>query len=299
MNKSLIKYMILIHTMALKTWDGGAANVFWHSPLNWDGDLLPVTGDDISIGPGFSRTEFNGAATTVPNLTIHTLTTQSPLTLSAGNLTVSSTATFSSSLAITGFGTLNPSAASAITLSALTQSDGAIFNSAANLTVNGMTTLSGDHRGAGTTILAGPSVFNASVLNLDGGRTLQNDSTFTWSNGTIHFNQNRLFLTLPRSASIVNSPSGSFIIDGDATSNISVADLAGTGATSLFTNAGTVLKSGSSAIASTRVFVPFVNSGVVEIQTGHLNFLTTYTQTAGETRLNGGTFLSANDVTIS
>ncbi|MFN9957050.1 MAG: hypothetical protein ACK55I_28445, partial [bacterium] len=114
-------------------------------------------------------------------------------------------------------------------------------------------------------------VFNASVLNLDGGRTLQNDSTFTWSDGTINFNQNRLFLTLPGSASILNSPSGSFIIDGDTTNLISVADLAGTGATSLFTNAGTDLKSGSNAMASTRIFVPFINSGVVEIQTGHLN----------------------------
>jgi hypothetical protein len=286
--------------MALKTWDGGGAvNSLWHNPLNWVGDILPVTGDDISIGPGFSRTEFNGAATNVPNFTIHTLTTQSPLTLLGGSLTVSSTATFSSSLAIAGFGTLNLSAASPITLTSLTQRDAAIFNSAANLTVIGITTLSGDHRGAGTTILAGPSVFNASVLNLDGGRTLQNDSTFTWSDGTINFNQNRLFLTLPGSASILNSPNASFIIDGDTTNLISVADLAGTGATSLFTNAGTVLKSGSSARASTRIFVPFINSGVVEIQTGHLNFLTTYTQTAGETRLNGGTFLSANDVTIS
>ncbi|MEB3318028.1 MAG: Calx-beta domain-containing protein [Cyanobacteriota bacterium] len=285
--------------MALKTWDGGAVHPLWHIPLNWNGDTLPVAGDDISIGPGFSRTEFNGAATSAPNLTINTLSSDSPLTLSGGSLTVSSTATFSSSLVLTGLSTLNLSAASPITLTSLTQMGGASFNSAANLTVSGPSSFSGDHRGPGTSLLAGPSVFNASVWNLDGGRTLQNDSTFTWSNGIITFNQNRQFLALPGTDSIINSPRGTFIIDGDFANIITVVDLASSGANSLFSNAGTVQKSGSSALATTRVFVPFINSGIVDIQTGNLNFLTRYNQTAGETHLNGGTFLSDNDVSIS
>jgi fibronectin-binding autotransporter adhesin len=69
------------------------------------------------------------------------------------------------------------------TTGALVQSSGSVSGSN-NLTVTGPATLTfGDHRGTGTTILQGASTISGSGFRLDGGRTLRNQNTLTWTAG--------------------------------------------------------------------------------------------------------------------
>src|SRR6187549_3842296 len=38
------------HLQAANTWDGGAANGNWSSPLNWDDDLVPTFATGVTFG---------------------------------------------------------------------------------------------------------------------------------------------------------------------------------------------------------------------------------------------------------
>jgi hypothetical protein len=34
------------------SWDGGGGNANWDNPLNWDTDVLPGAGDDVTVAAG-------------------------------------------------------------------------------------------------------------------------------------------------------------------------------------------------------------------------------------------------------
>ena len=72
------------------------------------------------------------------------------------------------------------------------------------------------HTGTGTTVLqsGGSLALFSSALNLglDGGRTLQNNGTFTWTVGTIDLNSG----TLANSGKFVNSSGATFVVSGDS-----------------------------------------------------------------------------------
>src|SRR4051794_25139866 len=77
-------------TPATRTWDGGGANDLWSNAQNWDGDLTaPANGDVVIIPatPNSASVIFDGTAPA--GVTLASLTSDEPFTLSGGTLTVS------------------------------------------------------------------------------------------------------------------------------------------------------------------------------------------------------------------
>ena len=173
-------------------------------------------------------------------------------------------------LTLTG-GVLN--AGGNITTTTYTQSNGSL-QGPGTLTVQGAATITfGDMRDAGTTILNGPTSISSSALWLDSGRTLHNNATLTWTGGTIDLNFNVNGLSLPGSASLTNAATGLFLAQGDGAFSISATNFGDpdTGASSIFTNAGTFRKAGSDPAHQTTISTTFNNSGTVDVQTGILS----------------------------
>jgi len=167
--------------MATRSWDGGAATDFWNLADNWDTNVLPSSGDDIVIAAGFGTTIFNGSSP-LTSLTIASLDSGSNLTVSGGVLTVTGAADFGESLSITA-GTLELNGSSSI--NTFTQSNGSLSGTG-TVTITGASTITfGDHRGTGTTIFQGPTTISSGGFRLDGGRTLRNLNTLTWSAGQV------------------------------------------------------------------------------------------------------------------
>ena len=107
--------------------------------------------------------------------------------------------------------------------------------------------------------------------NMTGGFTLTND-------GTIVFQDTGL-LAAHSGPSIVNR--GLFEIRNDAT-----FDYVNAGANLVFDNQGVLRKTTAPGVTSVEFQID--NTGEVEVQTGALKFVSTFTQTAGEARLAGG-----------
>ena len=75
--------------MAIVAWDGGGNDFNWNNPLNWSGDVLPGSGNDVIID--FGANDFT-VAISGGNYAIHSLTSQAAVSLTGG-LTVSSSST--------------------------------------------------------------------------------------------------------------------------------------------------------------------------------------------------------------
>ncbi len=131
--------------------------------------------------------------------------------------------------------------------------------------------------GIGTTDLKGTSTLSGSNVGyyfaLDGGRVLQNDGTLTWTGGPIDMGSNP-FGTAVGGSTIVNSL-GAIFNDAVAYSIVN-----GTG-TNVFNNAGTFETSFASG--TTSIGVTFNNTGIVEVQTGTLDFSNAVTGTGAYT----------------
>jgi hypothetical protein len=166
-----------------------------------------------------------------------------------------------------------------------------------NLTLDGAK-LHGTNRVAGIlTFNSGSLVDHLTILpggellmGLGGNKLLYdlflfNQGTVSWSGSSLNVGGN---------PGTVISNGGSWIITGDATMGF------GGGQSPVFTNAGTVRKSGGSG-TSAFSGVTFANlpSGLVQVDTGTLQFPNFYTNTAGTLRLNGGTFASFNGMTLA
>ncbi len=86
---------------ATVTWDGGGANAYWNTVLNWSGDAVPLATDDIVFGSGYTSgtPSLNGTSQTVNSLTFNGSAAVSlvngsgtpTLTISSGNITKSTT----------------------------------------------------------------------------------------------------------------------------------------------------------------------------------------------------------------
>ncbi len=166
-----------------------------------------------------------------------------------------------------------------------TQSAG-ILSGTGLLTVTGTATLTGGQMtGGGTTILQGLSTISSSGLGLDAGRILRNDSTLTWTAGTIDLNNSQN----GGSGRIDNSVGALFEAQGNNTiSATGFADVNSVVGFPAVNNAGTFRK--SSGTGTTTVQVAFNNTGAVDVQTGTLNL------TNGGT--SSGTFNVATDSTL-
>lgn len=141
--------------LAAVAWDGGPSGTgtSWHEAVNWVGDVLPATNDDVTIGTGAATVFSIGA------LTLHSLNSSVPLSITGGSLSVTDGATVTAQVQLNGgalggswslsslVATANPanmlSAATIngdITLSA----DNAFISVIAGLTVNGLVSMQGD-----------------------------------------------------------------------------------------------------------------------------------------------------------
>lgn len=169
-----------------------------------------------------------------------------------------------------------------VTGTTIFQQGGAITN----LTLEGPTAnLRGTNRIAGTvTVNAGNLLDNLTVLS--GGNllltassssltacTLVNQGTINWSGGA---------LGVGSGSAISNG--GTFTITGDANINFNFS------LTAVFTNGGTVQKTGGSGTSALSGF-PFVNlpPGIIRAASGTLQMPSSYTNAAGELQLAGGT----------
>ena len=117
---------------------------------------------------------------------------------------------------------------------------------------------------------------NGTENTLDG-RTLDNVGEGLLENGSYVFN-------LADGAVINNLPGATFECGGSW-------GMVGNG---IFNNAGTFI----AEVAPTTFQVPFNNSGSVEVKSGAVDFETGYTQTGGETRLDGGNIASLTPLDI-
>jgi RHS repeat-associated protein len=190
-------------------WDGDAADNNWFNPLNWTGNRLPTSSDDVEINvPGNAAIMVaSGAAS------IRSLFSLEPLVLSAGGtLTLAQGSVLDAGLTIgggtlQGAGTLSVSGVSLWT-SGVIALGGLTFLESSTLTITG----AGAKRimGSATVFVLGEATWDDGVLELFGG-------------------------------SLVVGSSGTFVVDASR----SALTLAGLGGTNRVLNAGTLRKAGA------------------------------------------------------
>jgi hypothetical protein len=236
----------------------------WNVPTNWDNGVPDATKNAVIDLAG-----------------TYTVTLDVDATVASLRLGGSSgTQTF----ALGGGVMLTLNGASTVNSNGVINQAGGTLTGSGNLTVNGVYSWTyGTQDGSGTTVIAANS-----TLNMSGdpdsrkpkkvvGRTLTNNGTAVWT-GTdaLLFDPNGIF-----------NNNGTLDLQSDANAgNIAREPSFG------FNNAGTLTKSagtGTSAIG-----VLFNNSGTVNANSGTLRFDSTYTQTAGATRLNDGSISLTN-----
>ena len=131
--------------------------------------------------------------------------------------------------------------------------------------------------GGSIDIAAGATATGSAASKTLSHRALNNAGTFGLVTG----------ITLGNGTIINNLAGGVFDLQSDA--SLSQAN------NSMFNNAGTFVKSGGAGQSS--IGIPFNNTGSVEVRSGTL-FLQSYTQTAGQTRLNGGGLKTSSIIQI-
>jgi predicted Rdx family selenoprotein len=175
---------------------------------------------------------------------------------------------------------------------AFVQTHGTI-DGAAKLTIAGAATFSGSfdqETGGGTTLLQGTTSLVGSgsqLVDLDGGRVLENAGTLTISGDT--YNVINLgydpYTSSVGGGTLINDVGANFNIQGDG--EIVVANSGTTG----FTNAGTITKS---VTTGTSIIQPaFTDTGAVSVQTGTLEF------DGGGTSSSAATFSIASGATLN
>ena len=183
-------------------------------------------------------------------------------------------------LRLTG-GTVDFSSGEALTTSDYTQTAGTLDGSDV-LTVNGLVAWSGGDM-SGTGVLnanAGMDIANPGSLQLLENRTVNNAATATWTGAGIFSNA--------AGAKFNNLSGGSFSIQ-------TAADFQG----GTFNNAGTLTKTVGGGDGITQMSAALNNSGTVDVQGGTLRLTSVYTQTAGVTRLSGGTLESSRPINLT
>ncbi len=241
--------------------DGGpsGSGTEWNVAENWDADRLPAAGDVACIGGSFA------------------------VTLSSGNhevetLLVTSTAVFTQS---GGVLTINSVGSSSIGSGGFVQSGGTVTGPG-TLNINGLWTWTGGTQsGNGVTNANGGISLSGAASKTLSGRTLNHAAGQT----TTHTDAGNLLLG---DGAVFNN-NGSYDLQSDAS-------IDNTGlAPRTFNNNGIFTKSGGAGSSS--INPSFTNTGEVNANSGTLG-LNNYTQTAGTTRLNGGSISSATTIQL-
>ncbi|MDR3528538.1 MAG: hypothetical protein P4L57_14805, partial [Rhizomicrobium sp.] len=277
----------------------------WGTTADWSPAQQPDASDDVTIDTTHHHTVSFTSGDTV---TIHSLTVgNDDFTMARGQLTLSAASTFANALTVNS-GTLGIEGATSVA-GLFTQTDGTI-SGAGRLTLAGGANFSPSNfsivmKGSGTTVLQSTSTLGSSgTLYLDGGRTLENQGTFTVTNYTnIYLGDTPSGGT--GSATLQNDAGASFIFNsGPNGSNV----VNGYG-TVAFNNAGSVVNTGSGAIikiAFNNTGTVSVAAGVLEIDGGGSSAASAFTIASGATLafasdfiLNAGTTNGSGTITAS
>jgi hypothetical protein len=165
---------------------------------------------------------------------------------------------FGASLTINASGTLLlgatfPGAAT------LTQTGG-VLSGTGYFTASGPAQLDGGlETGSGVTDLEGGGSIGGAV-QFDGGRSLENDGTLTWTGGSITLGGGDS-TTTDHTAALINTE----VFDIETAGSINSADFPGAGTIS---NTGTIISGG---LGTTEVFANLFNNGVVDVTAGTLS----------------------------
>ena len=293
-------------------WNGGPSGTGtnFEDPTNWVGGVLPGPSDDAVIGSAFSSQTVTSAA----NIAVNSLTSKAPLQISAGALTVTTTAEVDNTLTLSG-GTANFNGT--ITLGSMNLSGGTLGGTG-NVTFGGTVNWTGGTiAGTGTTDIAAGGTLNVSnTVYLQG--VLENDGTANWtagsysaicmSNGTINnygswaANSSSSLDAYGMNSGSVNAfnneASGTFTQEGTGTTEFT-SDPSGMP----FNNAGTVnVSAGTLQLTSGGS-----NSAAINVSAGAVaNFSNSYTHAAGSSlngagtvQFSGGTQTIAGAVTMA
>jgi hypothetical protein len=202
-----------------------------------------------------------------------------PSLIGTNNATVAGSYTVAST--VISAGSIN--FASDVAVSELTLSGGALTG-AGDLTVTNLLNWTGGAMsGPGRTIITNSMKAGGGNGKALTGRTLRNAGTVFWSSTG--------GLAINNGAVLDNAPGATFSLQAaTAITQGGSADVPGT-----FVNEGTLRKQ---SLGTTTIAIPFFTGGTVEVQSGTLSFPGTYTQTAGITRLSGGTLSAGGGVNL-
>jgi large repetitive protein len=215
------------------TWTGSAGDNNWDTPQNWSTDSVPGSGDDVTIDIAANIVHSDNVSDS-----INSLTSNQPLTISGGTLSI----------------------ASASTIGALTISGGTL-TAAGEVSVSGLVTLdNGTLSGSGALNANGGMVIDPTNgnLNLDG-CTVNNaaGATATWTGSLDDF--------IEASNGSVFNNLGTFVALG-----LGLYNQTTTGAASTFNDTGSFIASANSTNPANVGFdMPFsVQGGSVDVQNG-------------------------------
>lgn len=290
------------------------------SPLFFNaGTLRKAAGASTTISMPCNNSGLVQASSGLLNLTL-TNSTGNFAAAAGATLSVNGTATLSAAASFSGPGNFT------VTGGAITN-NGSFNTSGTNSFSGGIASLNGNCQltgtlavNNGTVLLNGTGTIAPAALNFSGGSLLGNmpvtvSGLFAWTGGTLGSAGSSLVvtanggLTFSGSAkafdggTLINAGaglwSGGQVVCGNTAgfSNTPAASLdfqadgvafVGTPA---FANAGTLRK--AAGAGTTTINVPCNNSGLVQSDTGTLNFTTAFIQNGGQTLLNGGNFAFA------
>ncbi len=227
-------------------WDGGGNGTSWTDALNWSGNVVPGSGDDVTISVAANPT----IAITSGTQWINSLVCDETLTLSGAMLSMSTTAQINGAFTLSS-GTLSVGTTSQIN-GTFTISSGTVYV-AGNMTINGACNWTGGTMGGtGKTIIASTGTLNLNGSNVSLNGSMDNNGRINWSNG------GTLGMT---SATLTNNGQ----INYSGTGNSSINSTSGT---NLIANNGTINQGGS---ATATIAIPFNNAGTVNVQAGTLS----------------------------
>ena len=149
--------------LAAVTWDGGGGDTNWQNQLNWDGDAIPTTADDVTIGSQYAGLTVVSTA----DVEVNTIQSEADLLILESRFTIGSDSSF------TGLIIEHPNSE---------------LSGSGDITVTGLLDWrDGTLSGSGAVHAQGGIRINDSGqrdLVLDG-RTLNNVATAVWESGSV------------------------------------------------------------------------------------------------------------------
>jgi autotransporter-associated beta strand protein len=160
---------------AQSVWDGGGANADWNTANNWNPDGVPAAGTDPTVG---------GAGGANANPTISANTSAYGVTTISGGTVTANAILNSTSVVVSGTGTLTIGATGGVTGNLQLDATGTLTN---NGTLTGALVINaGNATNAGA--VTGTTTVNGGSLTLAAGSNLANGQTLTINGGTVNVN---------------------------------------------------------------------------------------------------------------